>query len=269
MALTGDAGDECFAGYDRYRAVRLAARFGCMPSFLRSALASAADLLPHSTPRSASNRAYRFLRTLRLSPMQQYLQWVSVFPPDMLRDVYLDDVADRLDLDEPVRWFEELFTGASPAQCAIHADVHSYLPYDLLTKVDIASMAVSLECRCPFLDHELVEFAVSLPLEWRLGRLGTKHILKDWAADLLPRDILMRPKQGFAVPVGQWFREELRDLLQSRVLAPDSLSMRLFRRDRLQKLIAEHQSKRANHEHRLWSLLILELWAERWSPTFA
>ena len=269
VALTGDAGDECFAGYDRYRAVRLAARFGCMPSFLRSALASAADLLPHSTPRSASNRAYRFLRTLRLSPMQQYLQWVSVFPPDMLRDVYLDDVADRLDLDEPVRWFEELFTGASPAQCAIHADVHSYLPYDLLTKVDIASMAVSLECRCPFLDHELVEFAVSLPLEWRLGRLGTKHILKDWAADLLPRDILMRPKQGFAVPVGQWFREELRDLLQSRVLAPDSLSMRLFRRDRLQKLIAEHQSKRANHEHRLWSLLILELWAERWSPTFA
>jgi asparagine synthase (glutamine-hydrolysing) len=268
VALTGDAGDECFAGYDRYRAVRLAARFDWMPSFLRSAVAAAADLLPHSTPRSASNRAYRFLRALRLSPMQQYLQWISVFPPDMLRGVYRDDVADQLDLEEPLRWFEELFTGASPAERAVHADIRSYLPYDLLTKVDIASMAVSLECRCPFLDHELVEFAASLPLEWRLGRLGTKHILKDWAADLLPHDILARSKQGFAVPVGQWFREELRDFLQSRVLGSDSLSLRLFRRDRLEELIAEHQSKRANHEHRLWALLMLELWAERWSPTF-
>ncbi len=270
VALTGDAGDECFAGYDRYRALQLAGRFAWLPAPVRSGVAAAAALLPHTMPRSPSNRAYRFLRALRLSAMQQYVQWISVFPPEMLRAGYTDDTADRLDLDEPIRWFAGMFDSAgTPTDRAIRADIHSYLPYDLLTKVDIASMAVSLECRCPFLDHELVQFAASLPLEWRLGRLGTKHILKDWAVDLLPREILMRPKQGFGVPVGQWFREELRDLLQSRVLGSDSLSMRLFRRDRLEELIAEHQSKRANHEHRLWALLMLELWAERWSPTFA
>ncbi|MCH7870575.1 MAG: hypothetical protein IID33_02640 [Planctomycetes bacterium] len=270
VALTGDAGDECFAGYDRYRAVQLAARFAWLPTPLRSGIAAAAELLPHTTPRSLSNRAYRFLRSLRLPAMRQYMQWISVFPPEMLRAGYTDETAERLDLAEPARWFADMFDGAGPpTERAIRADIHSYLPYDLLTKVDIASMAVSLECRCPFLDHELVEFAASLPLKWKLGRLGGKHILKDWAAALLPRDILMRAKQGFAVPIGQWFRGELRESLQSRILSPESLSTRLFRRSWLEDLIAAHQSRSANHEHRLWALLMLELWRERWSPTFA
>ena len=85
----------------------------------------------------------------------------------------------------------------------------------------------------------------------------------------MPRDILMRAKQGFAVPIGQWFRGELRESLQSRILSPESLSTRLFRRSWLEDLIAAHQSRSANHEHRLWALLMLELWRERWSPTFA
>ena len=126
VALTGDAGDECFAGYDRYRAVQLAARFGCMPSFLRSAVAAAANLLPHATPRSASNRAYRFLRTLRLSAMKQYMQWISVFPPEMLRTGYTNETAQRLDLDESERWFADLFDiAAPPTERAIRAYIHS------------------------------------------------------------------------------------------------------------------------------------------------
>ncbi len=279
VALTGDAGDECFLGYDRYRAVQWAQRAAAIPAPLRRTAAAAAEMLPHGRPKTLANRAWRFMRALPMSAAQQYLGWVAVFPPAMLREGYADEALAAIDFDEPAAWFEGLFDGpprpctpagpgradAAPAERAAWTDLHSYLPYDLLTKVDIASMAVSLECRCPFLDHELVEFAFSLPLEWRIGRLGGKHILKDWAAGLLPPGILQRGKQGFGVPIGEWFRRELRELLESRLLAGDSLALSLFRRPWIESLLAEHQSGRANHEHRLWALLMLELWRGRWA----
>jgi asparagine synthase (glutamine-hydrolysing) len=207
------------------------------------------------------------MRALPMTPAQQYLDWVAVFPPAMLRAGYTPDTLERLSFDEPTQWFDALFDSidAAPAERAAWTDLHSYLPYDLLTKVDIASMAVSLECRCPFLDHELVEFAFSLPLQWRIGRLGGKHILKDWAAGLLPPEVLRRGKQGFGVPIGEWFRRDLRDMLESRLLAADSLTTSLFRRPWIESLLAEHQSARANHEHRLWALLMLELWRTHWA----
>jgi asparagine synthase (glutamine-hydrolysing) len=127
-------------------------------------------------------------------------------------------------------------------------------------------MACSLECRAPFLDHELVAFARSLPLRWRLGAAGGKRILKDWARDLLPAELLNRPKMGFGVPVGAWFRTELQDLVRERLLATDSLLARVFRPPWLAELVNAHISGRANHEHRLWALLMLELWHQRWNP---
>jgi len=148
----------------------------------------------------------------------------------------------------------------------VRADFASYLPFDLLTKVDTAAMACSLECRAPFLDHELVEFALGLPLEWRLGPGGGKLILRDWARDRLPPEVLKRPKMGFGVPIGLWFRGELRDLLQERVLAPDSLPCRIFDPHWLHGLVDAHISGRSNWEHPLWSLLMLQLWWERWQP---
>ncbi|MEW6249980.1 MAG: asparagine synthase (glutamine-hydrolyzing) [Planctomycetota bacterium] len=268
VALSGDAGDECFAGYDRYRAVQLAARLDILPRALRSLFAAGAGLAPHAHPRTFGNRLHRFATALAGTPVQRYLAWVNVFPPALLADGYAPEFRARLDLDEPRAWLARLYDAhpGPAADRAMHADFHSYLPYDLLTKVDIASMACSLECRAPFLDHELVEFARALPLEWRLARRGGKHILKDWARGRVPDVVLHRPKMGFGVPVGQWFRRELADLLRDRVLASDSLALRIFRPAWLTQLVETHIAGRANYEHPLWALLMLEAWNERWQP---
>lgn len=269
VALTGDAGDECFAGYDRYRAARLAARFDHVPRAVRSMLATGAGVLPRGGPKSKRNRLYRFLSALRESGPRRYLSWVNIFPPAMLAEGYQPGFAERIAFDEPLDWFDGLHEsgGGSAATRANHADLLSYLPYDLLTKVDIASMACGLECRSPMLDHELVEFALSLPPEWRLGPGGGKRILKDWARELLPAEVLKRPKMGFGVPVGRWFRSELRDLLRQRLTASDSLCARVFRPQWLHAVVEAHLSGRDNYEHPLWALLMLELWRERWQPT--
>lgn len=270
VALTGDAGDECFGGYRRYQIAQVAQKFQRIPRLIRKAVAAGAVWMPHGRPRSLTNRAYRFLKALGFSPARRYLDYVSIFAPDLLSAGYNEEFRQRLDFAEPMRWFEGFHVAkdGDPADKCIHTDFNSYLPYDLLTKVDIASMAVSLECRAPFLDHEVVEFAVSLPIGWRIGGLGGKHILKDWARSLLPEDILTRGKKGFAVPIGEWFRGELRGLLESRLLAPDSISTRVFRREWLRGMFEAHASGRENHDSRLWALLMLELWAARWKPEF-
>ena len=269
VALTGDAGDECFAGYDRYRAAQLAAHLALLPRPARAALSRLAGWLPHGRPKTLGRRLYRFLDALAHSPSRRYLSWINIFSPELLATGYQPEFLATIDFDEPLRWFDGLYDQATgqPANRAVHCDLQSYLPYDLLTKVDTASMACGLECRSPLLDHELVEFALSLPLSWRLGRGGGKRILKDWAAELLPAEILHRPKMGFGVPVGEWFRRELRDLLEDCVLSDDSLCARVFRADWRRSLVNDHLSGRANHEHPLWALLMLELWQRRWQPT--
>lgn len=267
VALTGDAGDECFAGYDRYRAARLAARLDAVPRPLRAAAARLADWLPHNRAKSTWNRAHRFLSAAALPPARRYRTWVQVFAPSQLAAGYQPEFAEQVDFDAPLVWFDELYGQGARldlVERAIATDFRSYLPFDLLVKVDVASMAASLECRSPFLDHELIEFAQSLPIHWRLGPRGGKRILKDWAAELLPRELLNRPKMGFGVPVGEWFRSELAETLREHVLAPQALCARVFRRAWLTRLVEDHIRRAANHEHALWALLMLELWQKRW-----
>lgn len=268
VALTGDGGDECFGGYDRYRAALLAASTDAVPRPLRAVAAGVSRALPRGQAKSLGNRAFRFLSTLGQPAARRYLSWINVFTPDDLADGYTPDFAARIDAEEPVRWFTDMHDagGGDVLRRAIRTDLLTYLPYDLLVKVDIASMACSLECRSPFLDHELVEFAAGLPREWLIrGRRG-KQILRDWAGDLLPPEILERPKTGFGVPVGEWFRAELKDELREALLSDAAISGRIFRRSWLESRISAHLAQRENHEHSLWSLLILEHWARRWRP---
>jgi asparagine synthase (glutamine-hydrolysing) len=269
VALTGDAGDECFAGYDRYRAARLAGWLEFFPAPLRRLVSYGARLLPANRPRTLTNRLRRFAGACAEAPAARYLAWVCVFSPAQLAAAYRPEFRAALHPDEPCLWFSKLHDSAAgpPAERAIQADFLSYLPYDLLTKVDVASMASGLECRAPMLDHELVAFARSLPLAWRLGR-GGKRILKDWARDRLPPPVLRRPKMGFGVPVGEWFRHELQDLVRGRLLSEGSFCRQVFRPDVLTAWVESHVSGRANHEHQLWALLMLEMWHARWQPAF-
>lgn len=268
VALTGDAGDEAFGGYDRYRAAQLAAALDWLPETLRRACASPARWLPRGAPRTLSRKVYRFATAVGAPAARRYMNWVQIFDPSQLAEGYTPEFRRQVAIEGPTTWFESLYDGVegSPAARAIYADLHSYLPYDLLTKVDIASMACSLECRSPLLDHELVEFAVSLPIEWRVRRRGGKRILKDWARARLPAAVLDRPKMGFSVPVGEWFRGELQDLLRDSLLGPGSFSAEIFRTSWLHKLVEGHLSGRENHEHALWTLLMLEQWHRCWQP---
>lgn len=271
VALTGDGGDEGFGGYDRYMAAQYAAKLDFLPRALRALIAAGGDLLPRGRAKSHSNRAARFLHALAQPAWRRYFSWINIFTPDQLTGAYQPEFRETLSFDAPLEWFRATYESgreADAAQRCMETDVVSYLPYDLLTKVDIASMGCSLECRAPLLDHELIEFALSLPTQWKIrGGVG-KRILRDWAADLLPAETLRRGKMGFGVPIGEWFRRELRDPIRTALLASDSICSRVFRRDWLHLLLEEHLSGARNHEHPLWLLLMLDRWQRRWSATF-
>jgi asparagine synthase (glutamine-hydrolysing) len=139
----------------------------------------------------------------------------------------------------------------------------TYLPNDLLAKVDIATMAVSLEARSPFLDHHVIEFAASLPENLKLRGLTTKYLLKRVLGKLLPQENLNRPKMGFGVPVGHWFRGPLEGFLRGTVLSDKASRRGLFRPEIARRYVDEHTAGRADYAHQLWTLLMLELWFER------
>ena len=141
-------------------------------------------------------------------------------------------------------------------------DLLTYLPGDLLVKVDLASMGQGLECRSPFLDHRVVELALAMPSRRKLRLRGgrSKVVLKQAFADLLPPEIRHRPKMGFGIPVDRWFRGDLKDELRAVLLDPVALNRGLFRPEAVETLIDEHTQSRRDHAYRLWALLMLELW---------
>jgi asparagine synthase (glutamine-hydrolysing) len=246
VALAGDGGDESFAGYERYVATALADR---VPSPLAKSGAAALRLLPAARrePRSPLFRAARFLDVAATPAAERYTRLMEVFPLQLRRSLWLDSAQARPTLLVPQG------PGITGLQLL---DLETYLPGDLLLKADLASMAHSLELRSPFLDHEVVALGLALPdsLKTR-GRQGKVALRRAFATEL-PPDVLHRGKTGFGVPLGRWFRSDLRDL------AHDLLSndRGWFRQDAVRSLLGEHESGRADHGHRLWCLLMLELW---------
>jgi asparagine synthase (glutamine-hydrolysing) len=246
VALAGDGGDEAFAGYERYIAHRLAER---VPAPLAQAGAAALRLLPAARrePRSSFFRAARFLDVASAPAGRRYARLMEVFPVELRRELWFDArLAQQVRL-EPSR------PGIAGLQLL---DIETYLPGDLLLKADLASMAHSLELRSPFLDHEVVALGLALPdsLKTR-GREGKVALRRAFAADL-PAEVAGRGKSGFGVPLGRWFRSDLRDV--SRDLLSGDRGW--FRPGTVRRLLDEHESGRADHGHRLWCLLMLELW---------
>jgi asparagine synthase (glutamine-hydrolysing) len=265
VALNGDGGDESFAGYERYAAMQLAETYRRLPALLReSVIQQVVELLPSSeTKRSRVRSAKRFLQAASLPKVERYLRWVSVFDPDAKQELYskrfrtetLDwRVASLLD-----PWFERA-NGHGIVDAALEADIMTYLPNDLLVKVDIATMAVSLEARSPFLDHNVIEFAASLPENLKLRGLTTKYLLKRVLKKLLPTENLRRRKMGFGVPIGYWFRGKLQGLLRETILSEKALKRGLFEPDKVKQLVELHTRGERDYSHQLWTLMMLELW---------
>ncbi len=275
VALTGDAGDELFAGYDRYRAVALAAWLDRLPDGTRNLLGGPiARALPTSVKAKTRLRQIRrLLEGIGQSPRARYLRWVTMFDEPGRTSLYSDDFLGNLadaasrqpDEADPASVIDRAFDAApkrDPVTQATIVDLLTYLPGDLLVKVDLATMAQGLEARAPFLDHRVVELALAMPIGRKLRLRGgrSKVVLKTAFADLLPQEIVNRPKMGFGVPLDRWFRGELKDELRAVLLDPRALGRGLFRPEAVETLIDDHIQSRRDNAYRLWALLMLEFW---------
>ncbi|HEV7681260.1 MAG TPA: asparagine synthase (glutamine-hydrolyzing) [Pyrinomonadaceae bacterium] len=268
VALNGDGGDESFAGYERYAAMRLAERYHRIPAVLReSVVRQAIELLPASeTKRSRIRDVKRFIQAASLPKVERYLRWVSVFDSEAKQDLFTENfarqtggfsMASKLD-----PWFARA-NGSGIVDASLLTDIMTYLPNDLLVKVDIATMANSLEARSPFLDHHVMEFAASLPEKYKLRGLTTKYLLKQMLRKLLPAENLDRRKMGFGVPIGHWFRGQLQPFLRETLLAEASLNRGLFRPEAVKRMVELHTRGEREFSAQLWTLLMLELWFQR------
>jgi len=280
VALTGDAGDELFGGYDRYRALALTELFQRLPAVPRRLLGGTmVRVLPRAArSKSRLRRVQRLFEHINEPADARYLGWMTVFDEAARMALYSDAQLDLLAATaaalpdpataDPTALLSIAWSTASRRDLVTRAmvtDILTYLPGDLLVKVDLASMAHSLECRGPFLDHRVVELAAAMPIERKIQlRTGrTKVILKRAFADLLPPSIKRRSKMGFGVPLSRWFRDELKNELREVLLDPVCLNRGLLRPEAIKNVVAEHLEGKREHSFRLWALLMLELWFRR------
>jgi asparagine synthase (glutamine-hydrolysing) len=257
VVLTGDGGDELFAGYDKYLVERSERRFDRLPRALRNGFGMASRLMP------AGMRGKNLLRHMSLDGSPRYLDALTLFrleeqrrllTPEASRLMSLADSgsADEMDslLGSPGRdWLSNLQ----------NFDMKRYLPLDILTKVDRMTMAHSLEARVPLLDHKLAEFAATIPAEMRIKGGTTKYIFKKAMRGILPAEIINRPKQGFAVPLGEWFRGQLKGYVRDLLLSDVSRRRGVIDPTFVNRLLDRHANGRELDLH-LWTLISFELW---------
>ncbi|MBK8465482.1 MAG: asparagine synthase (glutamine-hydrolyzing) [Chloracidobacterium sp.] len=268
VALNGDGGDESFAGYERYVAMRTAETYGRIPAALRKLFIEApVSFLPTSElKRSRLRDAKRFLRAANLLRTERYFTWVSAFNCNSKTELYTPEFAASVSGQNASALLDRWFTaanGTGTLDSTLLTDQMTYLPNDLLVKVDIATMANSLEARSPFLDHKLIEFAASLPENIKMRGFETKSLLKKVAARLVPKDVVYRRKMGFGVPIGKWFRGEMKDFVRGVLLSEKSLKRGIVKPEILERYVNEHTSAARDHSFQLWTLLMLELWFQR------
>jgi asparagine synthase (glutamine-hydrolysing) len=256
VALSGDGGDEAFGGYRRYQLALVADRLRGLAPFAGRAI----DALPPGLT-SRFPLAKRAATALRPSPADFYARMMTSFDPPGLERLCEPDFLSCAGGARHA-WDDVLVAPDLPGVTRFLAlDVATYLPDDLLTKVDRMAMAHALEVRSPFLDYRVQEFAASMPARLKLRRWSTKWCLKQLAERRgMPADLVHRPKQGFGVPIGKWFREDLRGWLEDILRDPRTLARGYFRPEEVDRLIDEHTSQTADHKERLWTLAMLELW---------
>ncbi len=265
VALGGDGGDEIFAGYPMYYAHKLAKTYEKIPGFLRRNLIEAVVRnLPTSTKNMAFDfKAKRFINSVAQTELvARHHSFFGSFTTREQEDLLTDQVKSQngADIYKDARLLLEQCDARNITEKAQFLDIKFYLAEDILTKVDRASMAVSLEVRAPFLDPRVAEFAASLPENYKLNGRTSKFILKKAVAPLLPDFVTKRPKKGFGIPVAAWLKGKLNPMVRE-LLAPDRLkNQQIFNPTFVQRLLSEHEQGKANHYKTLWTLVIFQLW---------
>jgi asparagine synthase (glutamine-hydrolysing) len=264
VVLNGDGGDENFAGYDRYITDRFARYGDLLPLWIRQQLANAMKRFPESWQQQQPLRKLaRVTAILATVPERRYAQWGRNSALDDRHSLYTEAFRDAVEKSEPEGIFAEVFRQSDAddsRDAALDADVNLYLADDLLVKMDRATMAHSLEARSPFLDHILMEFVACLPPTFKLSGTRKKRILKAALRGLLPDTILDRPKMGFSIPLADWFRGELREMVHDVLLSPQSLQRGYFQQSAVANMVEQHSIGVGDYAENLWDLLILELW---------
>lgn len=276
VALNGDGGDEIFGGYLRYAGAKAASYFQALPFWVKkSMLLGLSPFGEKNAPFNILWRGRKFLSaSLNSSIEDTYLSTVSFFRTgeknELFSSAFKDLLGDELNYAE--RYIKNLFDKVKDRDLVnrfSYVDLNSYLPQCLMTKMDIASMANSLECRSPFLDHKLAEFVYPLDGKLKLrGLNGTKWIMKETFRGLLPDDIYRRGKMGFGIPLGEWFRGRMKKTWEENCLSQKAISRGYFKKEELLRLWDEHQSGRRDNGYRLWALLMLELWHRKFMPDY-
>jgi asparagine synthase (glutamine-hydrolysing) len=260
VVLTGDGGDELFAGYDKYLVERREREYDRVPAALRGMAGAVGDAMPEGM------RGRRFLRHLALDGARRYVDASTLFRADEMQQLFKADAFAQIVRHDP--WTDRLgyLQGRDWMSAAQYCDLNTYLPLDVLTKVDRMTMAHSIEARPPLLDHRLVEFAARIPARFRLRETTTKYLLKQAMRGILPESIIDRPKQGFAVPLARWFRGELLGFARDILLSDKCRQRGFFEVSYLERLLRLNQRGRDLDLH-LWTCLSFEMWCRRFLDT--
>lgn len=258
VALSGDGGDELFAGYERYAIDRARQPFNHLPTLLRRGV-----LLPLS--RALPHAAYgkNYLRNIALDADARFVDSLAFFDEESKRSLLTDQAKRAVNGHDSTALFRAHYAAPQTAEHLerlLYLDSKTYLPADVMTKVDRMSMAHGLEAREPLLDHKLIEFVGALPASLKLRGLTTKYLLKKAMTGSVPDEIIKRPKRGFAVPIKHWLKQELHELLLDTLTGQRSRERGYFDQQAVLALIDEHQRGRRDNALPLWGLLMLELW---------
>jgi len=270
VALGGDGGDEIFAGYPMYFGHKVADVYESIPRILRSGLIEPiVNRLPTSTNNlSLDYKAKRFVSSAKYDLITRHHSWFGSFSPEQREELLgekIQNSAAEFDIYQDARNLLEKCDSKNKVEQMQYLDMNFYLAEDILTKVDRASMAVSLEVRAPFLDHNVAEYAASLPAEYKLKGKTTKFILKEAAKNLLPEKIIHRPKKGFGIPIAEWLKGSLNPLMNDLLSKERLENQGLFNSKYVQRLISEHEQGISNNYKQLWNLLIFQIWFDKFS----
>lgn len=268
VVLSGEGADELFGGYATYQANAYAKQARKYPEWLRKTALGAASLWPASDNKIGFDyKLRRFLAGSLLDPDAAHFFWNGTFNDQQRKRLYLHD--GKRSIRDLVRWLPAEFSATGELNRWLWLDQTYYLPDDILNKCDRMSMAHSLEARPAFLDHRIIEFANSLPEDFKIREGSLKFILRDLMRNKLPQTVITRKKEGFDIPAHQWFRTILKPLLLDTVNEQTVKSTGLFEWKEVKRTIDSHMSRRANNGYHLWGLLMLFQWMKRWNVSIS